>query len=46
MAGHHRVPSNIKPRFSHHVLIEPTIERSFIIEVEEEPYCSSISMTI
>ena len=29
---------------SPHVSIEPTIERSLIIELEEKPYCSSVSM--
>ena len=29
---------------SPHVLIEPKIEQSLIIEVEEKPYCSSVSI--
>ena len=29
---------------SPHALIEPTIERSLIVEVEEKPYCSLVSM--
>ena len=40
MTGHRRIPSKIK----RHVLIEATTERSFIIEEEEKPYRSFVSM--
>ena len=49
MADHSRIRSKIKLRLFTFVClplhsIEPTIEWSLIIEVEEKPYCSSVSM--
>ena len=44
MTGHRQIPSKKNPVCSPHVSIEPTIERNLIIEVEEKPYCSSVSI--
>ena len=38
--GHHRIPWKLKL----HVSLEPTMERSLIIEMEEKPNCTSVSM--
>ena len=44
MAGHHRIPLKITPRLSMSCLNRANDRRNLIIEAEEKPYCSSVSI--
>ena len=46
MRDHRRMPSKKNVVCSLHVSLEPTIERSLIIEMEEKPDCPSASMIL
>ena len=46
MTDHRRMPSKKNVVCSLHVSLEPTIERSLIIEMEEKPDCPSASMVL